>query len=76
MKDTGGEAIPGCPYLWPGVPRALDPLPFAVYCRRPGGRIRIPSRDELRRFCVGARHVHCPGYRRVRLRETTATGLA
>ncbi|MBI2466729.1 MAG: hypothetical protein HYV62_02745, partial [Candidatus Rokubacteria bacterium] len=37
-----------------------------VYCRLPGGHVRIPSRDELVRFCTD-RYYDCLVYRRMRV---------
>jgi hypothetical protein len=68
---TTGEL---CPY-WTG--RTTDPSKpgtYAAYCRRPDGAVRIPSRDEVRRFCVGGHHSECPGYRTVVIDEMLSLG--
>ena len=54
-----------CPNVDPGISNVTAPTMCAVSCRRPDGRIRIPSRDELNRFCLGGHFRDCPGYRPV-----------
>lgn len=75
MRET--DADPAlCPYFQPRSDGTGDGLPYAVYCRQPGGRVRVPSRDERERFCMSGHHLDCPGYPRAHLRETFLTGLA
>lgn len=73
FPGSGGEE---CPYLRPGLATGQGAPGAAVYCGLPGGRARIPSRDEFERFCAAGHYHDCPGYRRARLRETIVTGLA
>jgi hypothetical protein len=54
-----------CPNLGPGISDVTTRPTCAVYCRLPDGRIRIPSRDELSRFCLAGHFRDCPGYRPV-----------
>jgi hypothetical protein len=64
-----------CAYLRPNVGAPPSALSIAVYCGLPSGRARIPSRDELLRFCVTGSHGDCPGYRRARHAETFVHSL-
>jgi hypothetical protein len=50
-------AIDGCPFAEPGPP--LSGTSDGFYCRLPGGRVHIPTRDEIRRFCDGD-FTECP----------------
>ncbi len=74
--DEPAAGSPKCPYLMPERPDRLGAFPVGVYCRLPGGRTRIPSRDELARFCTTGHHYDCPDYRRTRRLETVVSGLA
>lgn len=65
-----------CPCLAPQLPERLGSFPLGVYCRLPGGKVRIPSRDELARFCTSGHHYDCPLYQEGRRAETIVTGLA
>jgi hypothetical protein len=65
-----------CLHLRPHRGAPPTTLTVAVYCGLPSGRARVPSRDEVIRFCLGGHHGNCPGYRKARLREAFATGLA
>ena len=65
-----------CPYLRPERADRLGAFPLGVYCRLPDGRVRIPSRDELARFCTTGHHADCVGFRRARYLETVVSGLA
>jgi hypothetical protein len=65
-----------CPFLRPRMASHLEAFPIGVYCRLPSGRVRIPSRDELARFCTAGRHPDCPVYRRAHAWEITILGLA
>jgi len=53
-----------CPFLRPMMTSHLGAFPIGIYCRLPSGRVRIPSRDELARFCTAGQHRDCPAYRR------------
>ena len=75
MNETDPE-LTTCPYFRPRTDSSGDGAPYAVYCRQPGGRVRVPSRDERQRFCGSGHHLDCPGYRRAHFRETFLTGLA
>lgn len=68
MNETATETRT-CPYLNPNGDAPLRGSLVAVYCRRAGGRVRIPSRDEIERFCASGHHLDCPGYRRARLED-------
>lgn len=63
-----------CPFLRPETAERLAAFPVGVYCRLPDGRVRIPSRDELVRFCTTGRHDDCFAYRRASLRRTWLGG--
>jgi hypothetical protein len=65
-----------CPYLRPNIGEPPTVLTVGVYCGLPSGSARVPSRDELIRFCVAGHHGDCPGYRLARLRETFAAVVA
>jgi hypothetical protein len=47
-----------CPFAQPGPP--LSATGEGFYCRLPGGRVHIPSAEEIRRFCATHRYVDCP----------------
>jgi hypothetical protein len=51
-----------CPFAQPGRPVSVTGEGF--YCRLPGGRVHIPSADEIRRFCATSRYAECPVNRR------------
>ncbi|HEV8440013.1 MAG TPA: hypothetical protein VGT40_18135 [Methylomirabilota bacterium] len=59
-----------CPFMKPAKPRAVGRSSTPVYCRLPRGRVRVPSREDVVRFCIPARYEECPAYlaglRRVR----------
>lgn len=76
MTETDELDDGACPDLRPNVGEPPTLLTVAVYCGLPGGRARVPSRDELIRFCVAGHHGDCPGYRLARLGETFAAGVA
>lgn len=65
-----------CPFLRPRMAGDLASFPIGVYCRLPSGRVRILSRDELRRFCTKGDYRDCIVYRRAHAWETTYLGLA
>ena len=53
-----------CPNVDPGISDVSGRPTCAVYCRLPHGRVRIPSRDEVSRFCLTGYFRDCLGYRR------------
>ena len=50
MEKPAGVNALRCPF--PAGAHRLGAFPLGVYCRLPSGRARIPSRDELARFCT------------------------
>ena len=76
MGQENNAETPKCPYLRPHRADRLAAFPMGVYCRLPDGRVRIPSRDELARFCTTGHHADCIGFRRARYLETGVSGLA
>lgn len=60
-----------CPFLRPERAERLAAFPVGVYYRLPDGRVQIPSRDELIRFCPTGHHSDCLAFRRTRLRRTS-----
>lgn len=60
MKQTA--VIDACPFAQPAPPSS--PTAEGFYCRLPGGRVHIPSPDEIRRFCATPRYADCPVNRR------------
>lgn len=74
MSETRMIEAAQCPFLRPMMVSDLGAFPMGVYCRLPSGRIRIPSRDELARFCSAGHHHDCPVYRRARYREIEVAG--
>lgn len=61
-----------CPFMNPGS--ASDPR-VPIYCRLPRGRVRMPTRDEIERFCRPARWEDCSLYLAARRHVRTLTGL-
>lgn len=59
-----------CPFMRPD--RFTDSVarPAAISCRLPPGLVRMPSREDLARYCLPGRWEDCPTYlaatRRVR----------
>ena len=51
---------PGCPLAMPAPSETAG----ALYCRLPGGRVRIPTPEERVRFCVSGRSDECPTLQR------------
>lgn len=51
---------PGCPFAMPGLSEA----DIAFYCRLPGGRVRIPTREDRARYCSTGRFGDCPTVQR------------
>lgn len=72
-KSRKVEAL-NCPFLKPVVADRMWMYPTGVYCRFPSGRIRVPSRDTVARFCTSGRHDDCPSYRRWRQQTTAVRG--
>ncbi len=65
-----------CPLLRRRRAGSPDELfPTAVYCRLPSGRVRIPSHEEVARFCTAGHYYDCPRFGRVRAHEMDLTGL-
>ena len=48
----------GCQFAQPAPPTSGTGEGF--YCRLPGGRVHLPSPDEIRRFCAAGRYSECP----------------
>jgi hypothetical protein len=64
MSDV--DPAPGlttCPFLVPIVADRLWVYPVGAYCRPSDGRVRVPARQTLARFCTSASYVECDGYR-------------
>ncbi|MBI3030354.1 MAG: hypothetical protein HYY64_12650 [Candidatus Rokubacteria bacterium] len=76
MEPSNNDEVLACPYLRPESADRLAAFPLGVYCRLPHGRVRIPSRDELARFCTTGHYADCVGFRRARYLETNVSGLA
>ena len=53
-----GASSDQCPFAQPGPPLSVTGEGF--YCRLPGGRVHIPSAEEIRRFCATPRYAECP----------------
>jgi hypothetical protein len=51
-----------CPFLRPGLP--IGPVMTAIYCGLPGGRVRMPPPEDVRRYCIPGRFEECPTYGR------------
>jgi hypothetical protein len=58
-----------CPYLTPKLSGRPATFSVPVYCRKPNGRVRVPSRDQLMALCTAGHHHDCPGYRRLKPRD-------
>jgi hypothetical protein len=52
------EPTERCPFAQPGLPSSSPTR--AIYCRLPGGRVHIPSADDIRRFCAAGAFGLCP----------------
>lgn len=74
MRQTP-VVIETCPYLQPRTDAGANPVSYAVYCSRRDRHVRIPSRDELTRFCVSGHHLDCPGYRGPDFSEMFLSGV-
>lgn len=75
MRTTRMLERRACPFLRPEAAEHLEAFPVGVYCRLPGGHVRIPSRDELMRFCTTGRFYDCLAYRRARVPGDLDCGL-
>jgi hypothetical protein len=53
-----------CPFVHPARPLGRGGRLLGIYCRLPDGRVRVPPRDEMRRFCLREQWEQCPTYRR------------
>jgi hypothetical protein len=53
-----GTSSDRCRFAQPGPPSSVTSEGF--YCRLPGGRVHIPSAEEIRRFCATYRYAECP----------------
>jgi hypothetical protein len=53
-----------CPFLSPGLAEGPYAVSAALYCRLPGGRVRVPTPDEIGRFCIPRDFDACPVYER------------
>jgi hypothetical protein len=58
MEAFTATRISECPFLQPGRPAGRPAA--AIYCRLPGGRVRIPTIEEQRRFCLAGGWEECP----------------
>ena len=63
-----------CPYWIGGTAEPSKGRMHAAYCRRPDGAVRIPSDDEVRRYCMTGDHGDCPSHRGVVIDEMLALG--
>jgi hypothetical protein len=52
-----------CPCLVPVVNDRLFIVNTGVYCRRPDGRVRVPTRRTLLDVCMTRSYQDCAGYR-------------
>jgi len=57
-----GTSSDWCPFAQPGPPSSVTGEGF--YCRLPGGRVHIPTAEEIRSFCATYRYAECPVNRR------------
>ena len=53
-----GTSSDWCPFAQPGPPSSVTGEGF--YCRLPGGRVHIPTAEEIRSFCATYRYAECP----------------
>ncbi len=53
-----------CPYLKAVHGDLIQRYPGGVNCEHRRGRERVPSRDELERFCASGHHQSCMTFRR------------
>ena len=64
MAETWRRQPEECPHLQPARPSGSSGRIIGLYCRRPDGAVRVPSRDQVRMFCLTDRWPECPGNRR------------
>ena len=60
MADSKIEGAAQCPYLRPARPYGGTGWIIGLYCRQPGGAVRVPRRDEQRAYCLSDRWPACP----------------
>ena len=51
-----------CPFLMDVMADRLWLYPVTVYCRRPGGPVRVPAIATITCICSTPAHLVCPGY--------------
>ena len=75
MSETLTIERKECPFFRLRRAGVLEELfPTGIYCRLPSGRVRIPSHEELARFCTAGHYYDCPRFTRVRAHEMDLTG--
>jgi hypothetical protein len=57
----------GCPFIRVRRGGSPESCPPRLYCLLPSGRVRIPSHDELARFCAAGRYDDCAVFNRGRI---------
>ncbi|MBI2467839.1 MAG: hypothetical protein HYV62_08495 [Candidatus Rokubacteria bacterium] len=57
------QDVEQCPYLVAVMADHLWLYPTSAYCRRPDGRVRVPSAATLTAICATPAYRACPGYR-------------
>ncbi len=60
MANREIERAAQCPYLCPARPCGGKGWIIGLYCRQPGGAVRVPRRDEQRVYCLSDRWLACP----------------
>ncbi len=62
MPDALPTTAPECPFLVPVMADRLWRDRTSVYCRRPDGRVRVPSPTTVACICATHAHLVCPDY--------------
>jgi hypothetical protein len=57
---THDQTAGDCPFLQPWRPLSARDRQIGIYCRLPGGRVRVPPLEDVRRYCEPGRWQACP----------------
>jgi hypothetical protein len=60
--ETATRPAERCPFLVPVMADRLWLRPTSAYCRRPGGRMRVPGASTIDCICETKAYLLCAGY--------------